>query len=140
MSQTAPPQIFAPARRLAARRRALALQARPGAARYLLDDMVEDVLERLAFLRHQPATALVIGDWTGSLARALSDQGCTVTAAEPAEGFVEEAPYPETGFDLITSLIMQDQLRHSLVLLQVQVNTAGTGLMFRLVQSDLMPT
>lgn len=104
MSQTAPPQIFAPARRLAARRRALAMQARPGAARYLLDDMVEDVLERLAFLRHQPATALVIGDWTGSLARALRAQGCAVTAAEPAEGFVEETPYPTSGFDLIASL------------------------------------
>ena len=104
MSQTAPPQIFAPVRRLAARRRALALQSRPGAARYLLDDMAEDVLERLAFLRHQPATALVIGDWTGTLAAALSSQGCKVTEAEPATGFVEEAPYSETGFDLIASL------------------------------------
>ncbi|MFN3516621.1 MAG: class I SAM-dependent methyltransferase [Novosphingobium sp.] len=104
MSQPEPPQIFAPARRLAARRRALALQRRPGAARYLLDDMVDDVLERLSFLRHQPATALVIGDWTGTLAAALRAQGCAVTEAEPAAGFVEEAPYPTTGFDLIASL------------------------------------
>lgn len=104
MSQTAPPQIFAPARRRAARHRALVLQARPGAARYLLDDMVEDVLERLAFLRHQPTSALVIGDWTGALAQALSAQGCAVTEAEPARGFIEEAPYPQTGFDLIASL------------------------------------
>ncbi len=104
MSQTAPPQIFAPTRRLAARRRALALQGRPGAARYLLGDMVEDVLERLVFLRHQPAKALVIGDWTGTLATALRGQGCTVTEAEPSAGFAEEAPYPEAGFDLIASL------------------------------------
>ena len=48
MSGDPPPLIFAPARRIAARRRALRLQQRPDAARYLLDDMVEDVLERLA--------------------------------------------------------------------------------------------
>lgn len=96
--------IFAPARRLAARRRAIALQLRPGAARYLLEDMAADVLERLSFLRHQPATALVVGDWTGALAAALRAQGVAVTVAEPAAGFAEEAPYSEAGFDLIASL------------------------------------
>lgn len=106
MTQTlpAPPQIFAPARRQAARSRAISLQQRPGSARYLLKDMAEDVFERLAFLRHQPATALVVGDWTGSLAAALRVQGVAVTEAEPAAGFAEEAPYPDTGFDLIASL------------------------------------
>ena len=98
---SAPPQIFAPARRLAMRRRALRLQMQPGAARYLLDDMVEDVVERLSFLRHQPARSLVIGDWSGSLAAAL---GGDVMAAEPAEGFAEEQPFPDTGFDFIASL------------------------------------
>ena len=106
MSQSppAPPQIFAPARRRAARRRAIALAGQPGAARYLLEDMAEDVLERLAFLRHRPATALVVGDWTSTLAAALRAQGVAVTEVEPAEGFDEEAPYPAAGFDLIASL------------------------------------
>lgn len=104
MNQTPPPQIFAQARRLAGRRRALALQALPGAARYLLDDMVEDVLERLAFLRHQPASALIVGDWSGALAAALRAQGCIVSEAEPAHGFAEEQPLPAAGFDLIASL------------------------------------
>jgi SAM-dependent methyltransferase len=99
-----PPQIFAPARRIAARRRAMALQQRAGAARYLLEDMADDVLERLAFLRHHPVTALIVGDWTGSLAAALQAQGVTVTEAEPAAGFAEEAPYPKPGYDLIASL------------------------------------
>lgn len=98
---SAPPQIFAPARRLAMRRRALRLQAQPGAARYVLDDMVEDVVERLAFLRHQPARSLVIGDWSGALARQLAGY---VVSAEPAEGFAEELPFPDTGFDFIASL------------------------------------
>ena len=80
------------------------LSALPDAARYLLEDMAEVVLERLSFLRHQPAKALVVGDWTGGLAAALRAQGVAVTEAEPADGFAEEAPYPQTGFDLIASL------------------------------------
>jgi hypothetical protein len=104
MASTAPPRIFSPARRIAARQRMLALQRRPDPARYLIDDMVEDVLERLAFLRFEPATALVIGDYSGALARELIGCGVAVTEAEPAAGFAEEQPYPVEGFDLIASL------------------------------------
>lgn len=104
MAQTTPPLIFSPTRRLAARRRLLAMQHRPNAARYLLDDMVEDVIERLSFLRHTPHRVLVIGDWTGALAAALKAQGAQVTSVDPADGFAEELPFPVTGFDLIASL------------------------------------
>lgn len=72
------------------------------APRYLIADMVEDVIERLAFLRLEPRNALVIGDWSGTLAAALSQHG-EVTSAEPAEGFDEERPFPFRGFDLIAS-------------------------------------
>lgn len=99
-----PPQIFAPARRLAARRRAMSLQGRPDAARYLLDDMADDVAERLAFLRHDPATALVVGDRNGALTARLHAQGVAVTSADPADGFDEELPWPFGGFDLVVSL------------------------------------
>lgn len=101
---TAPPLIFAPQRRLAARRRATARAAASDAARYVLGDMVEDVLERLAFLRHVPARALVIGDRSGALAAALEAQGCAVESVDPALGFDEERPYPGSGYDLIASL------------------------------------
>ncbi|MCJ2186398.1 methyltransferase domain-containing protein [Novosphingobium beihaiensis] len=104
MASKAPPRIFSPSRRIAARQRMLALQAQPDAPRYLIDDMVEDVLERLAFLRFEPASALIVGDYSGELARALSARGVTVTEAEPAQGFAEEQPYPFEGFDLIASL------------------------------------
>lgn len=104
MAAKAPPRIFSPTRRLAARRRALSLQAAPDAPRYLIADMIEDVLERLAFLRFEPGTALVVGDWTGRLAAALRVTGAKVTEAEPAHGFDEERPYPCDGFDLIVSL------------------------------------
>lgn len=103
MQQTSAPTIFSPARRLAQRRRAMRLQAQPGAANYLGADMAEDVLDRLGFLRHQPAKALLIGMAPG-LAEGLAAQGCSVTAVEPATGFDQELPIPEGGFDLIASL------------------------------------
>lgn len=102
MTQT-PPQIFSLARRLAVRHRALALQARPGAATYLMDDMAEDLVERLAFLRHQPRRVLLIGMVPDSLIADLTAQGAEVTQVEPAAGFAEEQPFPESGFDLIAS-------------------------------------
>ncbi|HZF46423.1 MAG TPA: methyltransferase domain-containing protein, partial [Sphingomonadaceae bacterium] len=101
---SAPPTIFAAPRRLALRRRMRSLQQRPGAARYLMDDMVEDVVERIGFLRHEPASALVIGDYTGDLARQLGAMGCAVTEVSPEQGFDEEAPFPAGGFNLIASL------------------------------------
>lgn len=86
-----------------------ALQQRPGAPRYLLDDMTEDALERLAFLRHEPKSALVIGDWSGALVAALAAQGVIVTALDPLD-FDEEQPLPVSGFDFIASLGSLDTL------------------------------
>ena len=85
------------------------VQTRPDAPRYLLDDMVEDVLDRLAFLRFAPHRALVVGDIHGQLATALAAGGCDVVRADPVPtageiALDEEHPYPSTGFDLIVSL------------------------------------
>jgi SAM-dependent methyltransferase len=94
-----PPIVFTPARRLAARRRMLALQRQAEAPRYLIDDMIEDVTDRLSFLRVEPRRALVIGDWTLGLAASLS-----ADVLEPAVGFDEEQPLPAADFDFIASL------------------------------------
>lgn len=106
--QNAPPTIFSPARRIAARRRAARLQQGADPARFIVGDIAEDMLERLAFLRHEPERALVAGDWTGELAVALVRQGATVTQAEPGDGFDEEQPYPFGGFDFIASVATLD--------------------------------
>ena len=82
----------------------LLLQARPDAPHYLCDDYTEDVTERLAFLRHDPKCALVVGDMTGSLARALEAAGCKVTRVEPAQDFNEEQPIANGPYDLVVSL------------------------------------
>lgn len=114
---SAPPVIFATARRHASRARANALQAQPDAARFVLDDMVEDVVERLGFLRHPVTRALVIGDRHGALAGALITHGAEVVRADaaPPGGAVplaEEAPFPAAlvgdGFDLAVSLSALD--------------------------------
>ncbi|MCW1381842.1 class I SAM-dependent methyltransferase [Novosphingobium sp. KCTC 2891] len=107
---SAPPTIFSPARRLALRRRMHVLQTRPGAARFLAEDMAEDVLDRLSFLRHEPRRALVIGDLTGTVAAGLAAQGAEVVRADPLPmpGEIrvdEEQPLPfAEGFDFIASL------------------------------------
>ena len=101
----APPTIFSPARRLAIRRRMRALQAaRPDPARYIMHDMIEDVFERLQFLRHEPRRVLAIGDWSGERAEGFAGQDCSVTHAHPEDGFAEDAPFPFGGFDFIASL------------------------------------
>ena len=103
----APPRIFDLERRRAVRRRIAARQARGNAARFVLEDMVEDMLERLAFVRHEAGRALVVGDWTGELRKSLVRQGAEVVSADPAE-FDEERPFPASGFDLIASLATLD--------------------------------
>jgi SAM-dependent methyltransferase len=86
------------------------LQQRADAARFVIDDMVEDVIDRLSFLRHAPARALVVGDFTGTLATALTAQGASVTRADPAPladeiAIDEQSPLPFAApFDLIASL------------------------------------
>lgn len=77
----------------------LALQRRPDAPRYLIDDMIEDVQDRLGFVRAEPQRALVIGDWTLGLATSLSAE-----VLDPASGFDEERPLPSGGHDFIASL------------------------------------
>jgi len=99
------PTIFSRPRRAAARARADTLRQRPGAARFVVEGMAEDMLERLAFLRHEPRRALVAGDWTGTLADALRRQGSEVV--EPGE-LDEEQPYPFGELDFIASLARLD--------------------------------
>ncbi len=105
MVSASPPKIFSPARRLAVRRRMLALQVLPNAPRYLMDDMINDVIERLGFLRIEPRRALIIGDWTGRLAQRLGGEQRDSTA-----GFDEERPYTGGEFDFIASLSTLDTL------------------------------
>src|SRR5690606_30831712 len=103
-----PPIIFSPARRRAARRRIARLQQSADPARFVIEDIVEDTIERLGFLRHEPQRALGVGDWTGALAAWLRSQGSEGTEAEAAAGLAAQAPYPVDGFDVVVSMASLD--------------------------------
>ena len=103
MDNRTPPRIFSARRRKAGLRRALVRQSQRDAARYVLADMVEDVLERLEFMRLEPRRVLVIGDWTGTLALSLRGSGAEVEEAD-VRTLDEEQPLPGAPFDLIVSL------------------------------------
>lgn len=109
MDSQAPPRIFSRSRRRAGLRRALVRQSQRDAARYVLQDMVEDVLDRLEFMRFEPGRVLVIGDWTDTLALSLRGRGSDVV-----EGSVrtidEELPLEGAPFDLIVSLASLDRV------------------------------
>ena len=74
MTERTVPRIFAPDRRLARYNRALTRQAAGDAARFVFDDMIEDILERFDFTRAEPGSTLVVGDITGQLSPALESR------------------------------------------------------------------
>jgi hypothetical protein len=95
MNSPTVPRIFSPERRDRRLARARARSAREDAARFIWDEMAEDVLERLAFVRHQPERPLLFGSVSPQLAFKL---GTSPVAINP------EAPYPENGYDFIAAL------------------------------------
>ncbi|MFW2350580.1 class I SAM-dependent methyltransferase [Qipengyuania sp.] len=109
MAQQAPPRIFSRRRRIAGLRRARVRQAHRNAARYILDDMVEDVLDRLEFVRMNPRRVLVVGDWTGTLALSLRGAGAQVEEEDVAS-LDEESPIAGAPYDLVVSLASLDRV------------------------------
>ena len=98
MQPPAPPTIFSNARRAATDARRDKSQRLPSAPRYIMDDMVDDIGDRIEFLRHDPRTAWVLGDWTGAMSSHLTDLGCTVISH----------PAAMAQFDLVVSLGILD--------------------------------
>lgn len=89
MSGTAVPTIFSEPRRLARLARASQRQQScSDAATFIIDDMAEDIIDRLGFVRHAAARALVIGTCTDALGSYLRREGATLEIdlrANPAE-------------------------------------------------------
>lgn len=79
-----------------------ALQRSGDAARYLYEDVAEDVVERLGFLRHQPGSALVLGDAGEVVGSALARAGVACDRADTTI-IDPERPWPKQGFDLIVA-------------------------------------
>lgn len=129
MDTKAPPRIFSRQRRKAGYRRALVRQSQRDAARYVLDDMVEDVLDRLEFMRFEPARVLVVGDWTGTLALSLRGRGSSVEEAD-VRTIDEEVPLEGGPYDLIVSLASLDRVNDLPgALLHLRAALAGGGIL-----------
>jgi hypothetical protein len=109
MQQGAPPEIFSTGRKIARAARAKRLRARAAAADWLAGSLVEDLLERIEFMRLVPDRALVLGAGASELGGLLERKGVRVTLAEPGSLDLE-APYPFGGFGLIVSLAALDSV------------------------------
>lgn len=107
MPPAAPPRIFSARRKTARSLRAEALQQGGDAANWLAEALVEDILERVEFLRLTPGRALVLGAGGAELGRLLERKGFRVTLAEPGT-LDPEQPLPFGGFGLIASLAALD--------------------------------
>lgn len=99
MSVNPVPTIFSERRRVArALRSARRRDYHDDAATFLLNEIGDDMVERLSFVRHAPQRALVIGPCPPSLAAFLRTGGCDLTASltvDPAE------PLADSGYDCI---------------------------------------
>ena len=96
-----PPAIFSPPRRAMSQLRADRMQSLANAARFLVEDVADDLADRLSFLRHAPQRSLVIGDRASVLAQ-------TLPSASTTDAFDLEQPWPVEGFDLIVLPFMFD--------------------------------
>ena len=124
--QPRPPEIFSAARRQGVIRRMIGRQAAAGAARYLFDDLADDVAERLAFLRHAPQRTLVLGDPLGRLAAVLP--GKVANLSDP--GFPLDQPWPQRDYDLIVAGFVLDSVNDLPgALIQARQALAPGGLM-----------
>jgi len=103
MDQTSVPQIFDKQRRVQRYLRALRPSRLNAAARYLFEDMVEDVIDRLDFMQLAEGNALIVGDLTGKLGLELHKQGFGIWDTGP-DVLAEELPYRDRFFQYIFSL------------------------------------
>ena len=103
-----PPRIFSDKRRMARRLRVL---GRDDGPRFIIDSMIEEVADRLGFMRLEPAKPLVVGDHTGQLGRQLAPDSCTLADIVGSTDHMEidlEKPYPLDGYDFIANLGLLD--------------------------------
>ena len=79
-------------------------------ADFVLADMVEDVIDRLGFLRFEPAKAMLIGDCDDALDTHLRAGGSQVQHLDiaGAETVDLALPYPDADFDFIAVLGLLD--------------------------------
>ena len=99
MNIPAVPRIFSATRRTQRTQRAKAASLRPDPARFVLKEMADDMLERMAFVRHQPSRPLILGIIPRELEQRFGAGSTTIDL---------EAPYPVRDADFIGVLGLLD--------------------------------
>ncbi len=102
--ETAPPTIFSRKRSAAKWARARRRAASENSATFLIDNMAEDTIERLGFMKLTPRRALIIGDHTHQVPAYVGTTAEQVSAGELGL-FEEEQPGPPDSFDLIVHML-----------------------------------
>lgn len=97
-----PPTIFAKQRKRARRLRAASMMAKGETARFLLEDMAQDVCERLAFLRHEAEAILVEGFDAGAFAQSPWPDSAQLESTDFTD-FDEPLPQQSGSYDLVIS-------------------------------------
>ena len=127
MTDTAPPRIFSVHRRSLAAARARQRQAGDDAAAFVIEDIVEDIAERLAFMRQEPVRGCLVGLPGAALA---SLPGTVESIA--ADQLDEELPWPSGGFDFIGntgSLAVANDLPGALVHIRSALAPGGIAIL-----------
>ncbi|MEW4448027.1 methyltransferase domain-containing protein [Qipengyuania sp. JC766] len=104
MERSQPPVIFSRRKAAAKWARGRSRSSDADAATYLSDTVTDDVIERLEFMRHEPGSALVVGDGSGRLAKWLKRRGTAVVRRDLGR-FDEEQPGEPDRFDLVVHLM-----------------------------------
>ncbi len=102
MSST-PPCIFSAKRKLARKQRASSLADAGDTARFLIDNMAEDLFDRLAFLRAEPAKVLVEG-WGGSTFADSPWEHDVSFDGDWENDFDEPLPFTSGTYELVASV------------------------------------
>lgn len=105
MTKPTVPRIFSHERRTLRAERAERRSGQVECASWLQGEIEHDLIERIGFMKIDPARALILGRGHGLIDAALARQGCQVSAMRfPAE----EQPVADGPFDLIVSLAHLD--------------------------------
>ena len=101
MANSKVPNIFAHKRREAAYARASQSARGCGAAKWLLDEISADIVERVDFMRIEPNSALVVGLGTQPVQEKLTSKDCNVDLRLKLD---DEQPISGGPFDFIASV------------------------------------
>lgn len=104
-----PPPIFSKTRKRARRERAAHLMDTRKTAFFLLDDMAEDVLDRLSFVRHGGGKVLIEGFDAAGLAQGPWTADAQFSYAGYSD-FDQPLPFDSASFDLVVSINSLDSV------------------------------